>query len=159
MSASLQIKVDTQGLEQRFTQAPALINAELRRTIELSAIDFEGAVVDRTPVGATGHLRQSVTHLVSGEGLSMVGRVISNDDPAKVASVELGARPHWAPIGPLLAWARAKLGSEGAAYAVQRAIALRGTPAVGMFHRGYLDALPKVRSRAAALQAQIGRML
>jgi hypothetical protein len=51
--------------------------------------------------------------------------------------IELGARPFWPPIGPLIEWARRKardLGLDtesdikGFAYAVQRAIARRGLP-------------------------------
>ena len=57
--------------------------------------------------------------------------------------VRLGTRPHWAPIAPLIRWAQWKLGTpiQGrpyvasatdatrAAYAVQRAIAMRGIKA------------------------------
>lgn len=41
--------------------------------------------------------------------------------------VERGTKPHWVPIEPLLRWARIVLGDEGAAYAVQRKIAVEGT--------------------------------
>jgi len=46
--------------------------------------------------------------------------------------VRLGTRPHWAPIGPLKAWARVKLGDENLAYPVQRSIAKHGT---SMWHK------------------------
>lgn len=156
---SINVSVDSAALQRRLTDAPERINAELRQTLTFAAVDFEGAVIGRTPVGATGHLRQSITHDVSGSGLSMVGRVFSQDQPIKVASVEHGSRPHWAPIGPLLLWASRKLGDPKAAYAIQRAIALRGTRAYGMFNRGYLDALPKVRGRIGAFTRNLGRVL
>lgn len=156
---SLSVRIDDAAVVRAFQAAPERIDAGLRETVTFAAIDFEGAVIGRTPVGATGHLRQSITHDVSGHGLSMVGRVYSQDAPVKVASVEHGTRPHWAPIGPLLLWSRRKLGDERAAYAIQRAIALRGTRAHGMFHRGYLDALPRVRARVDAFSRSIGRYL
>jgi len=55
--------------------------------------------------------------------------------------IEYGTLPHWAPIAPLKAWARRKLGDEGAAYAVQRKIAEKGTKAKPFmepaFHAGF----------------------
>lgn len=41
--------------------------------------------------------------------------------------VRMGTRPHWAPIGPLKAWAARKLGDEKLAYAVQWSIKEYGT--------------------------------
>lgn len=41
--------------------------------------------------------------------------------------VRMGTRPHWAPIGPLKAWAARKLGDEKLAYAVQWSIKEHGT--------------------------------
>lgn len=157
--SGLRVEMIDHGVAARFQHASQLIDAELAETVTFAAIDFEGAVVARTPVGATGHLRGSITHDLSGTGISMVGRVFSQDEPVKVASVEHGARPHWAPIAPLLMWARRKLGDERAGYALQRAIAVRGTRGYGMFHRGYLDALPKVRARVDAMLTRIGGSL
>lgn len=157
--AALEITFDAHGLLAKAQAAPERIDRELRRTIEYSALDVEGAVVANTPVGATGHLRQSITHDVRGSGVSLVGRVYSHDQPVKVASVEHGARPHWAPIAPLMRWTRAKLGSEQAAYALQRAIAVRGTRAHGMFHKGFAQARPKVEARFRALAASLREVL
>ena len=154
---SLSVTVDARKLEAALLSAPEKINADLHRTLEYSAIDFENAVIGFTPV-ASGHLRQSMTHQVSGSGVSMTGRVFSQlGDQIRVASVEEGARPHWAPIGPLKAWARLKFGDERAAYAVQRAIALRGTRAYGMFNRGFLAAAPRVNARIQSFVAGLGR--
>ncbi len=43
------------------------------------------------------------------------------------SAVNDGTFPHWAPIKPLLGWARRKLGEEKAAYAVRAKIAKKGT--------------------------------
>lgn len=50
--------------------------------------------------------------------------------------VRMGTRPHWAPIGPLKAWAAVKLGDEGLGYAVQRSIAKEGTSVFQLRRRG-----------------------
>ncbi|MFH1745561.1 MAG: hypothetical protein ABIG44_00820 [Planctomycetota bacterium] len=50
--------------------------------------------------------------------------------------VRMGTRPHWAPIGPLKAWARWKLGDEKLAYPVQRSIAREGTSVFQQRKRG-----------------------
>lgn len=155
---SLSVKIDAHKLEAALQTAPEKINADLHRTLEFAAIDFESAVIDFTPVGVTRHLGQSIAHDVKGSGVSMVGRVYSQlGDQVRVASVEHGSRPHWAPIGPLKAWAAKKLGDERAAYALQRAIAVRGTRAHGMFHRGFIAAAPRVNARIQSFVAGLGR--
>lgn len=156
---SLGVTIDTGTITARLQQAGPLIDRELRQTVEFSAIDFEGAVIGYTPVGATGHLRGSITHQVSGAGLGIEGRVFSQDVPIKVASVEHGSRPHFPPIAPLRMWAAAKLGDPDAAYAIARAISIRGTRAYGMFNKGYQQALPRVNARVDAMLATIGRVL
>lgn len=50
--------------------------------------------------------------------------------------VRMGTRPHWAPIGPLKAWAAAKLGDASLAYPVQRSIATEGTSMFQLRKRG-----------------------
>jgi hypothetical protein len=50
--------------------------------------------------------------------------------------VRMGTRPHWAPIGPLKAWAAAKLGDAQLGYAVQRGIAEQGTSVFQQRKRG-----------------------
>ena len=50
--------------------------------------------------------------------------------------VRTGTRPHWAPIAPLLRWARWKLGDEGAAYAVRWSIKKYGTSMYQYAKRG-----------------------
>lgn len=54
--------------------------------------------------------------------------------------VDQGTAPHWAPIAPLLGWARRVLGDESAAYGVQRTIAREGTEGVH-FARDGVDAI------------------
>src|SRR5262245_50297061 len=104
-------------------------------------------VRQRTPVGVTGILRASITaRVTTGTSLSAAirGEVFSSSQAPYAPYVEYGTGPHWAPIGPLLLWARRVLGNERAAYAVQRAIARRGTRARHMFRDGFNAVLPRV---------------
>jgi len=50
--------------------------------------------------------------------------------------VREGTKPHWMPIGPLKAWAAAKLGDANLAYPVQRSIAMQGTSVYQLRKRG-----------------------
>lgn len=77
-----------------------------------------------------GQLRASITPEVRTQGKTIMGVVGSNKVYA--AAQELGTRPFWPPLAPLLAWARRKVGPAGAwglAVAVQRTIAARGIKA------------------------------
>ena len=96
----------------------------------------EREVKDRTPVGATGLLRNSIQSEVHGARTTQVRGVVASP-LAYAIPVERGSRPHWAPIAPLKLWARRKLGDERAAYAVRWAIARRGTKGHHMFQRAY----------------------
>ena len=61
------------------------------------------------------------------------------------AAVNDGSAPHWAPIQPLLGWARRVLGDASLGYAVQRKIAREGTDPVGFVD----DALESMRNYAS----------
>jgi hypothetical protein len=61
--------------------------------------------------------------------------------------VERGTAPHWPPIKPLKEWAELVLGDEQAAYAVQRKIAERGTPAQPFMQPGFRAAVRELRRR------------
>ena len=108
------------------------------RAIQVAAVEIESdtkrALTSAQPYPAvnTGQLRASY-RIVIQPG-RMAARVGSDLQHSKF--VEHGTGPHWAPIAPLLYWAKRKFGKEGEriAYAVQQAIARRGTaarPALG----------------------------
>lgn len=79
-----------------------------------------------------GILRSGIfTEVKPGSGNVFVTGLVATgkQSAAYDRAVEFGSRPHWAPAAPLKAWARRVLGDERAAYAIQRAIARRGTRA------------------------------
>ena len=111
----------------------------VQRAIQVAAIEIESdtkralSAARPYPAVNTGQLRASYGVIMNPGGLSArVGSTLKHS-----RWVEYGTGPHWAPIAPLLYWAKRKFGAkEGKdiAYAVQRAIAERGTvarPALG----------------------------
>lgn len=131
---------DAARLDELFRRAPEIVREEMRRFLTICGIHLEAEVKDRTPTGAHQLLRQSIAHSTQESGDQMLGVVGS---PLSYApAVELGTKPHWAPIQPLGEWVRLKLGitgwrAEAAAQRIQYAIAHRGTLGVGMFHRAF----------------------
>ncbi len=153
---SVNIDVTLHGaaeLSDLWRRAPEICRQELTAAMLEAELLMQREVKELTPVGVGGGggLRGSVTALspqaIGDSVIGVVGSPLNYAEP-----VEVGTRPHWAPIEPLEDWVRHKLDvSEdevpGVARAIQRKIAARGTPAVGMFHRAF-----------AANRAQVVRM-
>lgn len=149
-------------VERLFTSAMPRIDAGLDQLVTDSTLEAEGAVISATPVGATGMLRQSMTHSISGSGGHIVGTVYSTDVPIKTISVELGRAPgRMPPIAPIQMWAARKAGdgSRSTAFLIARAIGRRGTKPARMFSRGFDAAQPRIRSRVDAFLSEIARWL
>jgi len=128
-------------LAHAWRQAPELVAREMTAATTEAQLLLLREVKERTPTGATSALRESIhadAPLRESERImGIVGTSIAHAVP-----VELGTRPHFPPIAPLVDWVRAKLGitdddeATGVAFSIARKIALRGTLAIGMFHRG-----------------------
>ncbi|HPE81000.1 MAG TPA: hypothetical protein PKZ35_13465 [Gammaproteobacteria bacterium] len=64
--------------------------------------------------------------------------------------VELGTRPHFPPLAPLVDWVRAKLDitdpqqAVSVAMSIQRKIGAHGTKGKMMFHRAFADLSPQI---------------
>jgi len=96
----------------------------VRRVLMRSMFKMEELAIQKAPTDQ-GELRQKISlfpqiladkyFLTSGAGYS--------------ASMEYGSRPFYAPIDPLKAWARRKLGDENIGYAVRAKIAKEGITA------------------------------
>jgi len=159
---AFEVTIDDRAVVAAFTKAPALITSAMHRAVELGSADFEGSVIALTPVGATGQLRASITHDVSGSGIMVTGRTYSTDVPIKTASVETGRAPgRMPPAAPLELWVSRKLGisDPGVVYLIRRAIGRRGTKGAGMFAKGYRDGLPRVTARVNELMSVVRRVL
>lgn len=126
-----------------FGYAPELATDELMTAmIEADAL-LEREIKELTPEGASGGgaggLKGSI-HSEESVGMDGVIGVVGTSMNYALP-VELGTRPHFPPIAPLVDWVIAKLGvreqeAHGVAFAIARKISVSGTPAAGMFHRG-----------------------
>ncbi len=105
--------------------------------IEAGAL-LEREIRERTPKGAYGLLRSSVTAEPYGDKI-LVGTPLEYAEP-----VEYGTRPHWAPLEPIEFWAERKLGDIAIGRKVWYSIAHKGTRAALMFTRGLAAASDKI---------------
>jgi len=140
------INISIQGwaeLDAAWQKAPDIVREELTAAMWQAEMLLERETKELTPVGigAAGGLRGSI-HAQEPEVLadSVIG--ITGTSLSYAQAVELGSRPHWAPIQPLIDWVQHRLGisgeeAEAVARKVQFGIAHHGTPAIGMFHRAY----------------------
>ena len=134
-------------------RADAIVKEEFKLTMPGALMIVQGGVVTETPF-AFGTLRRSILPDPPYErGGSIIGEVKTSSPYAM--AVEKGSRPHWAPIGPLLLWAKRKTGSERAAYVAQRAIAKRGTKGWHMFERGFAKTKDKIGQLFGQANARI----
>lgn len=102
---------------------PPMVDAMKKATLVVTRTARQRAPIDR------GGLRASIIPDVVTETRRVIGIVGSNKIYAPAQ--ELGTRPYWAPLQPLIDWVRRKgLATGNAIYAVakgvQRAIARRG---------------------------------
>lgn len=123
--------------------APEIVLDELETAMGNAVLYLQRETQERTPT-AMGTLRQSFIAGVDVVALldSVFGTVGS---PLPYAMpVEMGTKPHYPPLEPLITWAEVKLGLEGdeaesAALGIQRKIGRFGTPGHGMARYALID--------------------
>lgn len=148
----MKISVDAGDIGQltdAWEQAPQLVEAELFAATYEAEMLLEREIKEDTPVGATGLLRQSI-HSEAPRTLANTVIGVVGTSSMHALPVELGTRPHFPPVEPLIDWVQAKLDirdeeqAEGVALAIARKIAVRGTLGVGMFHRNFRQLQPQI---------------
>ncbi len=150
----LRIRFEDPGnLIPHLQEAGPRMDAVLNQAVTKAALIYQTAVRERTPVFSTD-LRGSI----SVHTIRPLAREIR---PLKeyAIPVELGAKPHWIPIGPLRQWVERKLGLSGielerATRAIRFSISRKGTSAYAkrtlgtkgfrMFERGFNEAEPLI---------------
>ena len=131
------------GLADAWARTPGIVAEEMARAVEEGTQRTLREVQERTPVGATSMLRESIAaRPVAVTGDAVTGAVSTSVRHA--VPVEIGTKPHRPPVEPLADWAKARLGlsdreARRAAWAIAARIAARGTEGAFMF-RGGLDA-------------------
>lgn len=131
------------AMAEAWKRAPQIVIEELTAATLRAENALLEKVVELTPVGAHGFLRASMEtqtpEVLGNTVLGMVGTPMSYAEP-----VELGTKPHPVSAAGVMSiedWVRHKLGVpeedvKRVTSNVVWKIRMRGTPAVGMFHRG-----------------------
>lgn len=122
-----------------------------RSTIAIQSAARKHAWVDR------GQWKNSIATEVDTAEIPNWGRVGSNlgKDGIVAMSIELGSKPHWAPLAPLEAWAQRHGMEEGAGRSIQLKIAKYGTPANLAITDGVTDSLSKIENYIAVMAREI----
>jgi len=125
---------------------PGIVREETVAVMEMIVARLEKEVVERTPRGVGGEagLAGSIAGEVKGRGSPVTGTVGTPLEYGEV--VELGRRPGKAmpPVGPIILWARRKLGvseedGEHVGFAIARKIAIEGFEGAKMFESALED--------------------
>lgn len=131
----LKIVADLGDVERLFARYPEAARKASERRVTEALLLLQAEVKRETPEGAGPiHLRDTIFHQVHAEGTPVWGLL---GTPAIYGeAVELGTKPHFPPVGPILHWVEKKLGYSGKeaksfAYAIVQAIGKRGTPRPG----------------------------
>lgn len=136
------IETNLSELEAMWARSPQICYEELTRSMTEALALMEREVIELTPRGSTSALRNQVTTVLTapvpldtGDVLGMVANTAAHAVP-----VEMGSRPHYVPIAPLIDWVEAKLGESGdearsIAFAIRQKIAKHGTRGHAMFRR------------------------
>lgn len=143
----MDIQIDAQAistLSGAWKRAPEMVIEELTAATYEAEMLLERATKELTPVGvgSAGGLRGNIhseTPAVLGD--TVIG--VMGSSLIYAEAVELGTKPHpvsEAGVAAIEDWVRYKLGitdkeAQRVANAVAWKIQMRGTPAVGMFHR------------------------
>lgn len=146
----MQITVRVTGLaEAERKLGPQVLARPVRNWFERSTIAIQNEARERAPVD-TGRLRNNIMRQIDSSLVPRWGLV--GTDVHYSVYVHQGTRPHWPPIAPIRAWARRHRVNP---YAVQRAIARRGTRARPFLRDGMNAALPAVQRYLTVLAAEI----
>lgn len=165
MTGATTYAIDIRGLTSLQTmmeRAPDIAAEELASAAWQASMYLEREVKDRTPV-VHNLLRASIG---AKEPVVLGHRVVAEvgTTSAYALPVELGSRPHWAPLQPLIDWASAKLGLRGeeaetVGRAIQRKIAHHGTKGQFMFRDAFAAGEPTVRAIFDAALVRMGERI
>lgn len=137
-----------------FARAPEILLDELETAMGSSVAYLLRETQENTPT-AMGTLRRSFISRVDVlASLDAVFGEVSSPLPYALP-VELGTKPHYPPLEPLITWAEVKLSladdeAEAAALAIQRKIGRVGTPGFGMAHFALADGRDTINGEFAA---------
>ena len=160
----LRLSIELAGaLTRAFAQAPEIVLQELETATGSALAYLQSETAERTPTDL-GTLRGAfVPAVYVSPGLDAVFSELANPLPYALP-VEMGTRPHYPPLEPLVGWVERKLQlfgdeAESAARAIQHKIGLVGSPGAGMAHFALLDGRSTVEQEYRdALTRAMGRI-
>lgn len=130
----MRVKIDDRAFQTALKCAPDTIKQGTHSMLERAGIQTQGIMRRRVNVGVSGELRKSIRYTFENF------LTVSVYPAAKHAAPhEYGTRPHWVSVKrgtPLYQWSRMKGINP---YAMQRAIAKRGTRPHPYLKRTLLD--------------------
>lgn len=136
-------------LTRRLAGAARIVSAEEQRAMTTSLLLVE-ASARRNARTDTRQLMNSIVSRQRQVGSTLIGEV--GPSARHGIYVERGTRPHWPPVAALVGWARRHGVSP---YAVQRAIARRGTRARPFMAPAWASNARRVEALFAAAGARI----
>lgn len=163
MSETVSIRFEDAGFRRMMGVAPDIVLDEMRLSMLEAGMLAEREVKERTPTSGAGTLRDSIGALPvtigGGRVAGGVGTALSYAAP-----VELGSKPHWAPIAPLLEWVTRKLGKAGEeaeqiAENIRFKIAAHGTEGHFMFRDGIAHVSAAVLAMFAGAMMRAARRI
>lgn len=137
-------------LAEIWGRAPEALRLELVPALTAAQMLALGAVQEAAPAHQ-GALRASFRALPVSEGEDGAFSAEMGTPLDYALPVELGSRPHFPPLQPLIDWARGKLGLESAealqaARAIQRKIGKHGTQPTFFFRDAVTAAEPQLQT-------------
>jgi HK97 gp10 family phage protein len=143
--------VEIRGLNEAIktlNNADKIIQHEFSVAMDQSVKTLSGFAKKGAPVGVSGELRASITDEVRNVGAHDVEGIVGSPLPYAIY-VEMGTRPHYPPIAPLILWVERKMRVEddkvyGVARAIQRKIGRVGTKPQEFFKKAFEQAEPKI---------------
>ncbi|MCU7934116.1 MAG: HK97 gp10 family phage protein [Candidatus Thiodiazotropha sp. (ex Dulcina madagascariensis)] len=161
--SGLNITVDGYDLEQldrAWEQTPERVRDALTAATWEAEMLLLREIKEDTPVGATSNLRQSI-HAETPAVLHESVEGIVGTSALHAIPVEMGTRPHFPPVEPLIDWVQAKLDirdesdAEAVAFAIARKIAARGTKGQFMFRNNFHELRPAIEAMYARAHENI----
>jgi len=152
MTGDVKVTWETDRAVKLMAQAPEIVLSEIATAVTEGSLLLEREAKERTPTSGVGTLRDSIGALPVTLNMQAVSGGIATS-LAYAVPVELGSKPHWAPIAPLIDWVMRRFGksyedAQPIARGVQLKIAKKGTEGHFMF-----------RDASEAIKAQYYRML
>lgn len=153
-------------LSTAWRKAPELVARELTAAVTEAQLLLTREVKESTPAAATGSLRSSIH---ADDPIRLADSILGvvGTSSAHALPVELGTKPHFPPIKPLIDWVKATgyfsvkndAHAAGIAMAIARKISWHGTKGKFMFRNTFVANTHQIQTIFKVAQVKIGEQL